>query len=146
MSVLEEIKALDAQRATLVQVAKHEFLEIAKNAVSELNKIGKDLGFRYVLKEEQTGTAATTSGKAPRKRLSADGIDEIMQVILAKIMSEPDGMTARQIFDEMQVPQASEQSYSGYIRKLVEQDKLKKIVTKKDGSNLAKKDIRYKAK
>ena len=47
MSVLEKLKALDAQRAQLLEDAKKEALDNAEKAVAELN----ELGFHYSLTE-----------------------------------------------------------------------------------------------
>jgi hypothetical protein len=58
-SVLEKLKALDAQRAQLLEGAKKEALDNAERAVAELN----DLGFHYTLTE---GTSASPA-RAPRK-------------------------------------------------------------------------------
>ena len=62
-SVLEKLKALDAQRAHLLDDAKKEALENAEKAVAELN----ELGFRYTLTE---GAATLTAPRAPRKASS----------------------------------------------------------------------------
>jgi hypothetical protein len=61
-SVLEKLKALDAQRAELLEGAKKEALDNAEKAVAEL----KELGFHYRLVEG----ASTTSTTAPRKASS----------------------------------------------------------------------------
>jgi hypothetical protein len=58
-SVLEKLKALDAQRAQLLEGAKKEALDNAERAVAELN----ELGFHYTLTEG----AATSPARAPRK-------------------------------------------------------------------------------
>jgi hypothetical protein len=60
-SVLEKIKALDAQRAQLLDGAKKEALDNAEKAVAELN----ELGFHYTLSE-----GATSAARAPRKAAS----------------------------------------------------------------------------
>src|SRR4029077_11916035 len=60
-TVLEKLKALDAQRATLLEGAKKEALDNAERAVAELN----ELGFHYSLTEGATSTA-----RAPRKATS----------------------------------------------------------------------------
>jgi hypothetical protein len=57
-SALEKIKALDAQRAQLLEGAKKEALDNAERAVAELN----ELGFHYTLSESPTSTQ-----RAPRK-------------------------------------------------------------------------------
>ena len=56
-TVLEKLKALDAQRAQLLDDAKKEALQNAEKSVAELN----ELGFHYILTE-----GATTS-REPRK-------------------------------------------------------------------------------
>jgi hypothetical protein len=61
-SVLEKLKALDAQRAQLLEGAKKEALENAEKAVAELN----ELGFHYTLTEG----ASTSTPRAPRKASS----------------------------------------------------------------------------
>jgi hypothetical protein len=60
-SVLEKLKALDAQRAQLLEGAKKEALENAEKAVAELN----ELGFHYSLVEGASVSASTP--RAPRK-------------------------------------------------------------------------------
>jgi hypothetical protein len=62
-TVLEKLKALDAQRAQLLDDAKKEALEKAEKAVVELN----ELGFHYTLTEDATPSA---SPRAPRKSAS----------------------------------------------------------------------------
>jgi hypothetical protein len=61
-TVLEQLKALDAQRAQLLEGAKKEALDNAEKAVAELN----ELGFHYSL---VGGAAASTAlpARAPRK-------------------------------------------------------------------------------
>jgi hypothetical protein len=62
-SVLGKLKALDAQRAQLLDGAKKEALDNAERAVAELN----ELGFHYSLVE---GASATSPARAPRKAAS----------------------------------------------------------------------------
>ena len=62
-SVLEKLKALDAQRAQLLDDAKKEALDNAERAVAELN----ELGFHYTLTE---GASTTSPARAPRKAAS----------------------------------------------------------------------------
>jgi len=61
-TVLEKLKALDAQRAQLLDDAKKEALDNAEKAVAELN----ELGFYYTLTEG----ASTSTPRAPRKAFS----------------------------------------------------------------------------
>ena len=61
-TVLEKLKALDAQRAQLLEGAKKEALDNAEKAVAELN----ELGFHYTLTEG----ASTSTARAPRKAAS----------------------------------------------------------------------------
>jgi hypothetical protein len=60
-SALEKIKAIDAQRATLLEDAKKEALDNAEKAVAELN----ELGFHYSLVEGASTSSALA--RAPRK-------------------------------------------------------------------------------
>jgi hypothetical protein len=62
-TVLEKLKALDAQRAQLLDGAKKEALENAERAVAELN----ELGFHYSLVE---GATTASLARAPRKATS----------------------------------------------------------------------------
>ena len=59
-SVLEKLKALDAQRAQLLEGAKKEALDNAEKAVAELN----ELGFDYHLVQ------GAPTARAPRKATS----------------------------------------------------------------------------
>ena len=59
-TVLEKLKALDAQRAQLLDGAKKEALDKAEKAVAELN----ELGFHYSLVE---GASTALPARAPRK-------------------------------------------------------------------------------
>jgi hypothetical protein len=63
-TVLEKLKALDAQRAQLLEGAKKEALDNAEKAVAELN----ELGFHYTLTEDASVSAP--SQRAPRKASS----------------------------------------------------------------------------
>jgi hypothetical protein len=63
-SVLEKLKALDAQRAQLLEGAKKEALDNAEKAVAEL----KELGFHYTLTE---GASGSSPSRAPRKASQA---------------------------------------------------------------------------
>jgi hypothetical protein len=63
-TVLEKLKALDAQRAQLLEGAKKEALDNAEKAVAELN----ELGFHYSLVEGASITASPA--RAPRKAAS----------------------------------------------------------------------------
>jgi hypothetical protein len=62
-SVLEKLKALDLQRAQLLDGAKKEALDNAEKAVAELN----ELGFHYSLVE---GASTISTPRAPRKASS----------------------------------------------------------------------------
>jgi hypothetical protein len=59
-TVLEKLKALDAQRAQLLEGAKKEALDNAEKAVAELNEIG----FNYSLVE------GASPARAPREAAS----------------------------------------------------------------------------
>jgi hypothetical protein len=61
MNVLDKIRALDDERAKLLDDAKKEALEAAHKAVSDLN----ELGFNYRLVE---GPSTSTARRPPRER------------------------------------------------------------------------------
>jgi hypothetical protein len=63
-TVLEKLKALDAQRAQLLDDAKKEALDNAEKAVAELI----ELGFHYTLTEGASSTPRAP--RAPRKAAS----------------------------------------------------------------------------
>ena len=63
-TVLEKLKALDAQRAQLLEGAKKEALDNAEKAVAELN----ELGFHYTLTEGASGSVSPP--RAPRRASS----------------------------------------------------------------------------
>jgi hypothetical protein len=62
-TVLEKLKALDVERAQLLEGAKKEALDNAQRAVAELN----ELGFHYTLTE---GASTSTTPRASRKAAS----------------------------------------------------------------------------
>jgi len=61
-TVLEKLKALDAQRAQLLEGAKKEALDNVEKAIADLN----ELGFHYTLTEG----ASVSTQRAPRKAAS----------------------------------------------------------------------------
>jgi hypothetical protein len=61
MSVLDKLKALDEQRAKLLEDAKKEALEAAHKAIADLN----ELGFNFRLVE---GPGRSRARKPPRER------------------------------------------------------------------------------
>lgn len=82
MSVLDEIRKLDEQKAKLLSQAKDEALRKAQQAVKELN----ELGFDYQL------TSSTT--KPTRTRSSG-----VRDSVLAEIKKHPDGISRQMLFD-----------------------------------------------
>jgi hypothetical protein len=67
MALIDQLKALDDQRAKLIEDAKGAALEKARKAVAELN----ELGFRYKLTEDahvSTSKAAKSSRSIPKRR------------------------------------------------------------------------------
>ena len=69
MSVLEKLKALDAQRAQLLEGARKEALDKAEKAVAELN----ELGFNYSLVESaSTARSPRKAGTQASKRQARD--------------------------------------------------------------------------
>jgi hypothetical protein len=66
LGVLEELKALDEQRAKILTKAKLAALEKAEDAIAELNR----LGFHYSLIED-AGTEMTKRSRSERPQASA---------------------------------------------------------------------------
>jgi hypothetical protein len=66
LGVLEELKALDEQRAKILTKAKLAALEKAEDAIAELNR----LGFHYSLIED-AGTEMTKRSRNERPQASA---------------------------------------------------------------------------
>jgi hypothetical protein len=69
MSVLEKLKALDAQRAQLLEDAKKEALDKAEKAVAELNELGFDYG---LVEGASTTRAPRKAGTQAPKRQARD--------------------------------------------------------------------------
>ena len=71
MSILEKLKALDDQRAKIVDDAKQNALDKAHQALAEL----KELGFTYSLAEEHRSASVKPAGssKTKAKRHKKDG-------------------------------------------------------------------------
>ena len=70
MSLIDQLKALDEQRAKLIDDAKRAALDKAHNAVADLN----DLGFRYHLTEGARSAApkaakGTNAASSVKRRL-----------------------------------------------------------------------------
>lgn len=63
VNVLEQIKKLDEQRASLLANAKKEALDKAQAAIAELNS----LGFSYTLQESVKGKKATRNTDPAKK-------------------------------------------------------------------------------
>jgi DNA-binding protein H-NS len=87
-SVLEKLKALDAQRAQLLDDAKKEALDNAEKAVAELN----ELGFHYSLTE---GASSTSTPRAPRKAPKRQARDLPCPICHFKTMPHHDGRMHR---------------------------------------------------
>jgi hypothetical protein len=65
MSVLEKLKALDEQRARLLEDAKREALEAAHKAIADLN----ELGFDYrIVEGPKKPPKERSEGEAPRRQ------------------------------------------------------------------------------
>jgi len=100
-SVLEQIKALDAQKAQLLSTAKKEALAVAEKAIADLNS----LGFNYRLVQEG----------APRTGIRRTGIrKEVLTLIKnSNGMSRSDLLTALDATDK-----SSQQSVSNALSAL----------------------------
>ena len=104
MSVLDQIKALDEQKAKLLKNAKQEALINARAAINDLNS----LGFNYHLAE---GEGAPTTGTR------RSGVRQQVQDLLS---NSPDGLKRADILDAMNVKgdKKGEQSVSNALSSL----------------------------
>ena len=107
MSVLDQIKALDEQKAQLLAAAKDEALTKAKEAIAALN----ELGFNYRLVE---GTAAAKPTGTGRRRSG------IRAEVLDALKASPQGMPRAMLLEEMGVKgdKSGEQSVSNALSAL----------------------------
>ena len=102
MSVIEEIKQLEAQKQKLLGQAKTEAMNAANKALADL----KALGFEYHLVEgpKPKATRKTTKAKGTRKRRSGTR-DEVVKAIAA---SEK-GLVRKEIFSALNAKDKSAQ-------------------------------------
>jgi hypothetical protein len=109
-SILTKIKALDDERAKLMEEAKATALANAEEAIQQLN----ELGFNYRL---------TRDGQAPKQtRQTVPGTrrtgirDQVLALILG---AGPDGITRKDLLDKLEATDKSaEQSISNAISAL----------------------------
>lgn len=107
MSVLDEIKKLDEQKAKLLAQAKREALAKAEAAVKELN----ELGFDYQLVERGKPTTTRRTG--------------IRQTILDEIAKHPNGIGRQQLMDTLDMSDSKgRQALSNAIAALKKQGKI----------------------
>lgn len=115
MSVLDQIKKLDEQKAALLSQAKQEALEAAHAAIKSLN----ELGFNYSLVQGE-GTATVRAPRAPGTRRT--GIrEEVFNLI-----NKSDGMARADVLKalEAQGDRKLEQSISNALAALKKDGKL----------------------
>ena len=109
MSVLDELKKLDAQREQLLSKAKDDALERAQKAVSELN----ELGFNYRLVD--SSAPARPAATAPRGSRRSG----IRTTVLEAIQNST-GMSRADLLEHLNVKgdKAGEQSVSNALAAL----------------------------
>lgn len=107
MSVLDQIKALDEQKAQLLAAAKQEALTKANEAIDALN----ELGFNYRLMEGSAATKPTGTGRR-RSGIRTD--------VLEALKAAPQGMPRAMLLEEMGVKgdKSGEQSVSNALSAL----------------------------
>jgi hypothetical protein len=84
MSVLDELKALDAQRAALLEGAKKEALDKAEKAIAELN----ELGFNYRLVEGAVRAPRKAEAEAPKRQTRGCALSDM------RVQNEPSSRRA----------------------------------------------------
>lgn len=101
MSVIDEIKKLDAKKKSLLSKAKAEALKTAQKAVADLNA----LGFDYALVDNEKPAkkrAQTVSGKRPRRTGMRD---EVLKVI----KKSEAGLKRKEILEKLKASDKSAQ-------------------------------------
>lgn len=109
MSVLDQIRKLDEQKAQLLETAKKEALKKAEAAIAELN----ELGFNYRL----TGGPATPTSSGKRRT-------GIRQEVLAVVQQSADGISRADILEKLDAKgdKSAEQSVSNALAALKKQN------------------------
>lgn len=103
MSVMEQIRKLDEEKAKLLNQAKEDALRRAEEAVQEL----RELGFNYRLVETDSEPTRTRSTSTGGRRTGVR--DDIMKVIRA----HPDGIRRGEILNAMGV--GDDKSFEGSV-------------------------------
>lgn len=108
MSVLEQIRKLDEQKASLLSAAKAEAIKKAEAAIAELN----ELGFSYKLVQDG---ATVRAPRATGTRRSG-----IRDQVLALIEEHADGITRAKLLEVMDAKgdKSAEQSISNALAAL----------------------------
>ncbi|MDM7932868.1 hypothetical protein [Tabrizicola sp.] len=121
MSVLDQIRDLEKQRAELVKEAKAVLLAAAEKAVAELNELGKELGFSYSLREGNAPAARTTTGSTGnRKQMSETDILEAQKDMLAFLKGKKaDQQSQTEIFDGLGYEQSRHQTMQKHLKDLL---------------------------
>jgi hypothetical protein len=115
MSVLDQIRALDEQKAKLLQGAKDEALKTAHDAVATLG----ELGFNYRLVESGGVTGGNSS--APRQRSSTGSRRTGIREDVLRVVSEHgEGVSRSKILELMDAKgeKSAEQSISNALAAL----------------------------
>ncbi|MEP2639858.1 hypothetical protein [Roseobacter sp.] len=101
MSVIEEIKQLEAQKQKLLSQAKSEAMASATKAVADL----KTLGFEYHLAEgpKPKAKAAAAPKKGPKTRRGG-----MRDLVLKAVAASDAGMVRKEIFTALNVTEKSE--------------------------------------
>lgn len=109
-SIIDQIRALDAEKTKLMDEAKANALATAEQAVAELN----ELGFNYRLTQDAKAPKATRQTVPGTRRTG------IRDQVLALIQSAgPDGITRKDLLEKLEATDKSaEQSISNAISAL----------------------------
>jgi hypothetical protein len=104
MSVIDQLKKLDAQRNELLEKAKAEALANAETAIATLN----ELGFNYRL-VDATSTRTTRSAPTGDKRPRRAGVRD---AVFDEIKRHPDGITRQDLLENMHATSDKKQEQS----------------------------------
>lgn len=119
MSVLDQIKELEAQKQQLLADAKKEALQAAQKAIDTLN----ELGFNYQLVEAEGASVVTPSSRSRRTGVREDIIDLLKQ--------NTNGLSRADIIEQMGAK--GDKSFEQSISNTLSTSKKKGAITLEDG-------------
>jgi hypothetical protein len=131
MSVMDQIRKLDEQKAQLLQSAKHEALEAANKALATL----RELGFNYRLVESDTTLISRVGNNAIGRSGNGARRTGIRDKVLSRVKVAEKGLTAAELITLMNPENKADKTS---IRNALAALKRNGHVDIKDGKYIAK--------